>query len=130
MINATELRVGNAVNYLIKDDLDERKEWYDTYYIDADDIKECVEDNEVFNKFHKPIPLTEEILLKCGFSEKNKWFFKGGIMLGYITTDENLQCEWNSGWDEPKWNLIDIKYLHQLQNLYFAMTGKELEINL
>ena len=23
-----------------------------------------------------------------------------------------------------------IKYLHQLQNLYFALTGKELEVNL
>lgn len=33
-------------------------------------------------------------------------------------------------WMDFNWDTIEIKYLHQLQNLYFALTGKELEINL
>jgi len=76
------------------------------------------------------IPLTEEILLKCGFVEKKKWFYKEKFLLGYMTTDENLQAEWKFGGVEGTWNLLNLKYLHQLQNLYFALTGEELEINL
>jgi hypothetical protein len=73
-----------------------------------------------------PIPLTEEILLKCGFVKgfdnfyrKNKsymieiCFFDKGILV----TNQSV-C------------LSGIKHLHQLQNLYFALTCKELEINL
>ena len=78
---------------------------------------------------YQPIKLTEDILLKCGF-EKNiddyilqingseKFFF-------YKYEDSEIiylsYCE-----DD----LLKINYLHELQNLYFALTKQELPINL
>lgn len=81
----------------------------------------------------KPIPLTEEMLLKCGFDKDGdyEYFFvgeftnyileeqsKGGYMLGV-----NQGCCTN-------FFCWDIKYLHQLQNLYFALCEKELEVSI
>lgn len=131
-IEASELRYGNVFEYLIKDSLDERKEWYDTHYIDVYDIKECAEDNEVFNKFHKPIPLTEEILLKCGFEKKQHkidifemgririWIGSRGQFIAYLIEEDSTNAHFINSY----------QYLHQLQNLIHALTGKELEINL
>lgn len=133
MIQANELRIGNVVNYLIKDELDERKEWYDTHYIDVYDIKECVEDNDVFNKFHKPIRLTEEILFKCGFKDiyNKMWLILEGSPNIEINKSTFQVSVWETINDETEGiYLNNIRYLHQLQNLYFALTGKELEINL
>lgn len=78
-----------------------------------------------------PIELTEEILLKCGFAE----FYKSDFSV-------KLECIKNPIFEfvrrnHKDWNLRikgethkHIKYLHQLQNLYFSLTGKELEIEL
>ena len=79
------------------------------------------EPNLDHKNFHfKPIELSEEILLKCGFYQNEDLFYIGEIGL-YL--DDNVW--WN---DE----LINGRmfYLHQLQNLYFALTQTELEINL
>lgn len=68
-----------------------------------------------------PIPLTEELLLKCGF-EKHKW----GILTFYNPLIE-LDC--NFCLKGVDYN-IHIQSLHQLQNIYFDLTGKELMVNL
>lgn len=83
-----------------------------------------------FSEFYEPIPLTEEILLKCGFEKYSEGnFVLGNFILSYLTTDENFEFEYKvSGIDS--WLLKDIKYLHQLQNLYFALTNEELTVNL
>ena len=74
---------------------------------------------------YQPIPLTEDILLKCGFYEHKKWFTNDYITLGYITDDRWMQFEYS-----VSRSVIDIKYLHQLQNLYFALKNKELQVKL
>lgn len=69
----------------------------------------------------EPIPLTEELLLKCGF--KPHYF---GIKTYYnplLELDHDLKL---MGVDYN----IQVKHLHQLMNLYFALTGKELEVKL
>ena len=84
----------------------------------------------------EPIQLTEYILLKCGFKKdnekkqyyldfENQWnkFKLTWIEKMYFKTidqDENLD----------KQGLNHIKNLHQLQNLYYELTSKELEIKL
>ena len=92
----------------------------------------------------EPIPLTEEWLLKFGFElydyepseEDDDFIFKDykKSLDGkpfYYTICECPYNEWDFGikltWAEQAL-LSRIKYVHQLQNLYFALTGKELEI--
>lgn len=74
-----------------------------------------------------PIPLTEEILLKCCFEKTIvNTMIKAWLNFSFYLTirdDGELFYEWKGG-------NIQVKYLHQLQNLYFALTNKELEINL
>ena len=80
-----------------------------------------------------PIPLTEEILLKFGF---NKEYQKGYIGIDVCNSDSVLteplkMGEWQTNYtfqfetgSVPKFK--EIEYVHQLQNLYFALTGEEL----
>jgi hypothetical protein len=74
----------------------------------------------------KPIPLTEDILLKCGFKEFGEDFKLGDYTFNLPSKCFcwGLQAGCNSITDS------DIINLHQLQNLYFALTNEELEINL
>lgn len=71
---------------------------------------------------HKPIPLTEEWLLKFGFkSIQDGW---------YEYSNSNITFSWNI-YDRQLRFLgepFNIQYVHQLQNLYFALTGEELEV--
>ena len=75
-----------------------------------------------------PIPLTEEWLLKFGIdftSEKDYYYL--------AFTIKDLLFETASSMDGFTYNLscgnqINIKHVHQLQNLYFALTGEELTI--
>ena len=69
----------------------------------------------------RPIPLTEEWLVKFGFEKLEGWDDMYYFQIG------NFQVyEYNvSGYDYDGFN---IKHVHQLQNLYFALTNKELTI--
>jgi len=70
----------------------------------------------------KPIPLTEEWLLKFGF-----------ISNSYQDRYENdfihVECDKTKGFTNL-WidRMPHIKHVHQLQNLYFALTQKELKL--
>lgn len=83
----------------------------------------------------KPIELTEEILLKCGFIEDDFNLF-GGIYLdlGIKCSDGHVDYFYKKE-NESVVKLrsirdIEIKYLHQLQNLFWCLCEKELQINL
>jgi hypothetical protein len=71
----------------------------------------------------RPIPLTPEILEKCGWEE---------YAIGYYRLDEFYIYYDNSGLNVYRFRdyPVTVKYLHQLQNLYFALTGTELNITL
>ena len=88
---------------------------------------EYVVDFNVFydNDLHKttlhPIPLTEEWLLKFGFEKLEGWDDTFFFQLNNVQiTDYNV-----SGYDYDSFN---IRHVHQLQNLYFALTGEELKL--
>jgi hypothetical protein len=73
----------------------------------------------------KPIRLTKKLVLKCGFMP----FDKSGENFYVHHTEFDLK--WQE--DEVYIDCISIphiKYLHQLQNLYFAFSGKEMKIDL
>jgi hypothetical protein len=74
-----------------------------------------------------PIPLTEEWLLKFGFEIKlDNFNWNAGIGINEIGDFKlALRHTDNFGWFY-KSRCTPIKYVHQLQNLYFALTGEEL----
>lgn len=73
-----------------------------------------------------PIELTEDWMLKFGFVKK--WDNMPG--LGIIEFYEHQLCKHRI---TPQLRMpivgLDIKSVHQLQNLYFALTGEELTVN-
>lgn len=79
-----------------------------------------------FDKFINPIQLTEEILWKCGFNKSNGHGYRSTKIAGVIMIS-NCGCFFNYFYYDIQ---IKIEYVHQFQNLYFALTGEELEINL
>lgn len=98
----------------------------------------------------EPIQLTPDILSKCGFEERlingiiPHWFilcapqryrkqFELFFRFGSYTSTPPNVCD-EQGWspynDSGDRHSFDIKYLHQLQNLYFALTGEDLDVKL
>ena len=104
-MKANELRIGNwvLINTMIT------KINMARYIGDIDDDKIIAE----------PIPLTEEWLLKFGLKTGYNHLF------GFITKDYNTYyLEDGEGYNITS---KPIEYVHQLQNLYFALTGEELK---
>ena len=118
-MKSNELRIGNLIEYRISDRFDKRKEWWEVSEIDADDIhwlSKVMPEDEDF----KAIPLTEEWLLKFGFEKEYGAFKLKGLKcwLTKYTSEPNLYSV-NIG----NIKLSTLKYVHELQNLYFALTG-------
>jgi hypothetical protein len=109
-MNANELRIGNLVYYRIDDKMDERKSWNEESTIDVQDLW-CVERGDTN---YTPIPLTEEWLLKFGFIRMHKLYSLNNVNIF------KLNSEFISDLDVP------VQHVHQLQNLYFALTIEEL----
>lgn len=76
-----------------------------------------------------PIPITTEWLenkfgfqYQCGSWEK-------GFRLDEVWNDFKSKTEYRIDIEGyPTWQPIEISYIHQLQNLYFFLTGEELTI--
>ena len=73
----------------------------------------------------RPVQLTEEWLLKFGFFKYNN---------AYVLEkpNENIMNFKFSIWSDFTYNSsefpVELKYVHQLQNLYFALTGTHLKL--
>lgn len=133
MIKANEIRVGNWLN-------DPRQ--YDPMFFPKTEngyFRATARDIQFAEEF-EPIPLTEEILLKCGFIKTGEEYSQSDdemmpvYKLGFfsIVLRDNEFRLWIEIEDDAFYSFswTKIQYLHQLQNIYFALTGQELEINL
>lgn len=79
---------------------------------------------------YQPIPLTPDILVNCGFTElSSAWFEKDGVKILFGYTKEYGDFFHYTQEDELVVSPA-FKSVHQLQNLYYSLTGKELEITL
>jgi hypothetical protein len=121
MISAKELRIGNYI--------------YDYEYLPDEALKAIQVDGYMIEKMwlnksneYEPIPLTAENIGKCGFESygDNKEYFKHDNLTGLEFLDQSTDFK---VFDTGSVVLTHLKYLHQLQNLYFALTGEELKIN-
>ena len=95
------------------------------------DFKEIYE--LIYSNSVEPIPLTEEWLIKFGFKKQEDGFLyiklkRMGTRLE-INMKKKLICLIHNGMPMDVVHLPYIKYVHQLQNLYFALTGVELELS-
>ena len=89
------------------------------------------EDIEHFSDF-EPIPLTEEWLVNFGFNAKSinhNFRIESNVDFQISSALRNCKTDERSVFYlESKFG-TKIEYVHQLQNLYFALTGEELTLN-
>jgi hypothetical protein len=123
-IKAEELRIGN----FFYPDVDG-----DAYAkITAKDILELYSDP--LDDYYKSLPLTEDWLVKFGFEEYIDFGYKTGNfdkvpLCGFTySINTNKVMIMHKGNNISHWLDIKIKYVHQLQNLYFSLTNQELEV--
>ena len=89
----------------------------------------CYYNSSCYSKIESmtPIPLTEDILLKCGFDKHEYQYIIeyciNSFKLRYIK--KNKKYVYHTGFRN-----IEKRYLHQLQNIYLDLEEKELEVNL
>jgi hypothetical protein len=131
MITEQELRIGNLLNYnniaykVVKIEngfigLDRDDDFED--YADIKDID--------------PIALTEDTLLKCGFTKKSERVFilpqgKSRLFYSYqLFLIDDIEFDYAVHIPDFTQPIAFVKGLHNLQNLIFSLTKKELEINL
>lgn len=148
MIKVTELRIGNLV-YAGTDEEDKPFPCRVDCILQYDVI--IWSGNKTHLDYVDPIPLTPEWLEKCGFSYLK---VDGIVSIGDFSDDEpvgdthnwTLKVKANERqggfdfeivkWgDGPytfvnQWLRIRIQYVHELQNIYHALTGSELIINM
>lgn len=124
-MKASELRIGNWI--FIEDDTEG---WWEDEVSDMD-IGLIYNSNSGF----KPIPLTEEWLEKFGFKQDGNDIFTIDFHDVYIAVGlDGSYGLYNSefNWKVAGGGLISkgtpLKHVHQLQNLYFALTNTELKI--
>lgn len=78
--------------------------------------------NASYKKECSPIPLTEEWMFKYGFEKKDH----AGVCYG--KSEILIYLSGHAYFDLSDKFPAKIIYVHQLQNLYYALTGKELTI--
>jgi len=109
-MKASELRIGNYVH------MDMSIDDIEVVRLKIGDLASfAIEARELY-----PIPLTEEWLFLFGF-ENTRYGFVIMLNDGYLRIWDN-EITWCGN------RMKEIKYIHQLQNLYFALTGEELKL--
>ena len=126
MIHTNELMLGNWVEYATGLHGDKRSIpmqvtgiFSDTVYLNFDGNEGDVFEEEEENLLG--IPITEELLEKCGFNMK-KWIDENNVIVdkfpnGYALLMYSRRIE-------------GISFLHELQNAYFMTAKKHLEVKL
>ena len=82
--------------------------------------------NSEYYKEWKPIPITEQWLLDFGFEHQNDVWFKFSAQNVFIHLSYGFDGWglWDDEYGAVRYGIN--KYVHQLQNLYYALTGEEL----
>jgi hypothetical protein len=136
IMKATELRIGNLVSYRGESDciVSNLGNSFEALRMIGGNLQPYGSDD--IREF-KPIPLTEEWLLKFGFerygSIESGWFKRDYTE---IYQDTRIQINVKSGSltvedahaGIPVYISVMVKEVNLLQNLIFALTGEELEV--
>ena len=117
-IKSTELRIGNLVYNEVPDKSFQK--WKQEIV-----MVEFYQLDDTYTSFNG-IPLTEEWLLKLGFEKDTSYTNIIYFILDDLTWANGLLEIESRYIRDFNHELPHIKYVHQLQNLYFALTGNEL----
>ena len=136
-MKANELRIGNLVWVNLSNEV------YEVLYLDDTEIGlmnrlDRIKDISIEKVF--PIPITEELLAKFGFEKHGEFgeyyrIFNKGLIIDIEDTNNEFIVWVRIGDDilkpllEVGYPIAYIQYVHQLQNLYFALTGEELTLS-
>jgi len=123
----TELRIGNLVYWDIPEKIGVP---HKVLLIKTNSINTTpISLGDTINDY-LPITLTEEWLLRFGFRKKSDHI--------YLSPNNDSLRLWGFAWNIEQFMIVggwieintpSIKYVHQLQNLYFALTGIELQLS-
>jgi len=119
-MEATELRIGNWV--IVNEECQIEAIVHDAVCISTRFETYVLDDV-------KPIPLTEEWLVRFGFEiKKGAWGTSAEIRIGRV---RYVLYQNRNVWSiNPTDGFrVDFKYIHTVQNHYFALTGQELNQN-
>ena len=136
-MKASELRLGNLVKINGRGgDCIYRVTGISETDIDAQCINRCDPFKEVYNEPIEnvsPTPLTEKWLLRFGAKDNDSYFnllgypdFKISWSIRIIKNNERKAFFLDDNF--PECFQIKLEHVHQLQNLYFALTGEELTL--
>lgn len=118
-IKISELRIGNLVSC--------NGELQNVFSLQDGRTGIFINNTGIYHFKYEPIPLSSDILLTCGFTcgeyHKRDW---------YHTKLSPLVHQYDDCFELQTTDAVIIsapfQYLHQLQNLYHALTGEELQI--
>jgi hypothetical protein len=116
-----ELRIGNYLKYT-DDEIIKPERRGKIFKVIAEDIL-ALSGNPI--DYIHPIPLTPEILEKAGFELFPwGWVKKASNDFGIRLNVQSFSYDVSGNYP------VKLDYLHQLQNLYYALTGEELNVQL
>lgn len=122
-MRAEELRIGNIIDLHIEG----ADRWINMKPVSANDIEYISNGGSADG-----IPLSPEWLERFGFDRSEEISGASGSAIKFDVhrkdgfTFNGIQ---DAYWYNKQLLVHQPKYVHQLQNLYFALTGKELELN-
>lgn len=122
MVKSNELRIGNLLHA-------DREAGRFVAVAEIRETKIIVHDNDWSGLKHdelSPIPLTPEWLRKFGFEEEK--YFKGTHSFGDFSIVASDFQPVVMGYDDFVRFGKPQQFVHQLQNLFYALTGEELTI--
>ena len=123
MIDPKELRIGNLV-LLYNDECAITEIGYKESHLESEHFVTTA----IFD-IVDPIPITPEWLERMGIYWDIYW--QGRTDGNWVITEGNEHGNWRIAYGKRRNDIImwNLKYVHQLQNLYFALTGTELTIH-
>lgn len=132
-ITPQDLRIGNWVGIKAMDGAPCEIKGLDLLYLDVR-LAGAERDAMLTYGEIEPIPLTDEIMEKCGFyhpMHDELWRHKPSCVDVLVVDGwDEYTKPWITVNDNFMFPSIHCRYLHELQNCYFAIMGEELEARL
>lgn len=115
-MKTNELRIGNYVMYA---DVICKVEGYSGGLLQTDGVYSFI------SKFH-PIPINEKWLLKLGFEKRDDQKYSHLKFDRTWVSLDSILVKW---YGNALGGIMMLDYVHQLQNIFFAINSEELELH-